>query len=90
VSKTRASIGFTGLLKDHKIKISIDSRGRAFDNFFVECLWRSVKYECVYLKEWRTVREASAGLGNYFEFCNRRRPHSSIAGKTPFSVHYNN
>jgi putative transposase len=68
----------------------MDGRGRALDNIFVERLWRSVQYERVYLKEWRTVREANAGLRDYFEFYNHRRPHSSIAGKTPFSVHYNN
>lgn len=84
------SQGFTGLLKTHNIRISMDGRGRALDNVFVERLWRSVKYECVYLKEWHTVREASAGLRDYFEFYNHRRPHSSISGKTPFSVHFSN
>lgn len=83
------SKGFTSLLKDHNIKISMDGKGRALDNIFVERLWRSVKYECVYIKEWNTVREATAGLREYFEFYNNERPHSGIAGKTPFSVHYN-
>ena len=81
--------GFTGLLNDHNIKISMDGRGRALDNIFVERLWRSVKYECVYLKEWNTVREAAAGLREYFEFYNHERPHSGIGGRTPFSVHFN-
>lgn len=83
------SKGFTGVLKDHNIKISMDGRGRALDNIFVERLWRSVKYECVYIKEWNTVRDATAGLRDYFEFYNHERPHSGIAGKTPFSVHFN-
>ena len=83
------SKGFTGLLKDNNIKISMDDKGRALDNIFVERLWRSVKYECVYIKEWDTVREATAGLREYFEFYNHERPHSGIAGKTPFSVYFN-
>ncbi len=69
------SDGFTGLLKQHDIKISMDGRGRALDNIFVERLWRSVKYECVYLKEWNTVTEARAGLRDYFQFYNYKRPH---------------
>jgi putative transposase len=83
------SKGFTGLLKKHNIQISMDGRGRALDNIFVERLWRSVKYECVYIKEWNTVKDARSGLGEYFNFYNHERPHSSIAGNTPFSVHYN-
>ena len=83
------SKGFTGLLKKHSIQISMDGRGRALDNIFVERLWRSVKYECVYIKEWNTVKDARSGLGEYFNFYNHERPHSSIAGNTPFSVHYN-
>ena len=65
------------------------SRDRALDNIFVERLWRSVKYECVYTKEWNTVGEATVGLRDYFQFYNHKRPHSAIAGKTPFSVHFN-
>jgi putative transposase len=83
------SKGFTKLLKDHNIQISMDGRGRALDNIFVERLWRSVKYECVYIKEWNTVKEAVEGLREYFQFYNHKRPHSSIAGNTPFSVHFN-
>lgn len=83
------SKGFTRLLKDHNIQISMDGRGRALDNIFVERLWRSVKYECVYIKEWNTVKDAVVGLRDYFQFYNHERPHSSIAGKTPFSVHFN-
>lgn len=67
----------------------MNGRGGALNNVFVERLWRSIKYECVYIKEWNTVREAVAGLREYFKFYNHERPHSSIAGKTPFSVHFN-
>ncbi len=82
------SNGFTCLLKKHDIKISMDGRGRALDNIFVERLWRSVKYECVYLKEWNTVADARAGLREYFQFYNYKRPHQSLGGKTPRMVHY--
>lgn len=82
------SSGFTGLLKGHDIKISMDGKGRALDNIFVERLWRSVKYECVYLREWNTVAEAKSGLKKYFEFYNYKRPHQSLGGKTPRMVHY--
>lgn len=82
------SNGFTGLLKSHKIKISMDGKGRALDNIFVERLWRSVKYECVYLREWRTIADAKSGLKEYFEFYNKARPHQSLDGKTPSMVHY--
>jgi len=83
------SNGFTGLLKKHDIKISMDGRGRALDNIFVERLWRTVKYECVYLKDWNSVSEARAGLRDYFRFYNYKRPHQSLGGKTPRMVHYN-
>ena len=83
------SRGFTDLLKDSEIKISMDGKGRALDNVFVERLWRSVKYECVYLREWDTVREASAGLEEYFRFYNKERPHQSLDGCTPYMVHHN-
>jgi len=82
------SNGFTSLLKEHGIEISMDGRGRALDNVFVERLWRSVKYECVYLKEWSTVAEARSGLKEYFQFYNYKRPHQSLGGKTPRMVHY--
>jgi putative transposase len=79
---------FTGVLKAHNIKISMDGKGRALDNIFVERLWRSVKYECVYLQEWRTVKEARESLRSYFDFYNNERPHQSLAGDTPRMVHY--
>jgi len=79
---------FTELLKQHHIKISMDGKGRALDNVFVERLWRSVKYECVYLQDWRTVKEACSGLKEYFEFYNFDRPHQSLDGQTPAEVYY--
>lgn len=79
---------FTEVLLSRGIRISMDSRGRALDNIFVERLWRSVKYEEIYLKEYRTVLELKQGLGAYFEFYNYRRPHQSLGYKTPAEVHY--
>lgn len=78
---------FIKLLLDHSIKISMDGKGRALDNIFVERLWRSVKYECIYLREWETVREVRTGLATYFDFYNHERPHQGINGKTPASVY---
>lgn len=77
------SEAFTGLLKENEIKISMDGRGSWKDNVFVERLWKSVKYEEVYLKAYDSVSEARAGLGSYFGFYNDRRPHSSLGGMTP-------
>lgn len=74
---------FTGLLQDCEIKISMDGRGRVYDNIFVERLWRAVKYEEVYLHEYRTVSEARQGLGNYFLFYNMERLHQSLSYRTP-------
>jgi len=81
------SEGFTGLLLANDIKISMDGKGRALDNVFVERLWRSVKYESVYLSQWETVQEARTGLRNYFEFYNHERPHQSLGYKTPWSIY---
>jgi len=64
----------------------MDGRGRAFDNIFVERLWRSVKYEEVYLKDYRNVREAISGWRGYFEFYNRERLHQSLEYRTPEAV----
>lgn len=74
---------FTGVLKAHGITISMDGRGRALDNIFVERLWRSVKYEDVYLKGYSTMPEAQLGLTQYFLFYNRERIHQSLDYKTP-------
>jgi putative transposase len=81
------SEGFTGILLANDVKISMDGRGRAFDNIFIERLWRSVKYESVYLNQWETVKEARAGLRKYFEFYNHERPHQSLNYKTPWVVY---
>ena len=78
---------FTGVLLGRKIKISMDGRGRCFDNIFVERLWRSVKYEEVYLNNYETVPEAVKGLDRYFLFYNEDRPHQSLDYKTPGEVY---
>ena len=66
----------------------MDGRGRALDNIFVERLWRSVKYENIYLVEYRTVRDLESGLVSYFRFCNRERLHQSLDYRTPAEVHF--
>jgi putative transposase len=81
------SEAFTGRVLSAGAKISMDGRGRALDNVFVERLWRSVKYEEVYLKDYQTVSQAVAGLGGYFNFYNTRRLHQSLAYRTPGSVY---
>ena len=82
------SQAFTGLLKEQGIQISMDGKGAWRDNVFVERLWRSVKYEEVYLHAYDTVSEARTGIGKYFDVYNRRRPHSSLEGNTPDQVYY--
>ena len=77
------SEAFTGLLKNNGIAISMDGRGSWRDNVFVERLWKSVKYEEVYLRAYESVSEARAGINRYFEFYNAQRPHSSLGGMTP-------
>jgi putative transposase len=79
---------FTGLLSDHAIRISMDGRGSWRDNVFVERLWRSVKYEEVYLRAYDSVAEARSSLGSYLGFYNRKRPHSSLDGRTPDQVYF--
>ena len=66
----------------------MDGKGRFLDNIFVERLWRSLKYECVYLHAWETGSEAKAGVGNWIEFYNRKRPHSALGGKPPAVVYW--
>jgi putative transposase len=78
---------FTGRLKSARIAISMDGRGRALDNIFIERLWRSVKYEEVYVKEYREVSDAVVGLGKYFPFYNGERLHQSLNYRTPASVY---
>jgi putative transposase len=70
------------------IRISMDGRGRVYDNIFVERLWRSVKYEEVYLREYREVKDAREGLARYFDFYNRERPHSALRNQTPHEVYF--
>lgn len=79
---------FTGVLKDHDIEISMDGKGRATDNIMVERLWRSVKYEDTYLKEFRNVQELVRSLKTYFDFYNHRRPHAALDGRTPAEVYW--
>jgi putative transposase len=81
------SSAFTGLLKQHGIRISMDGKGAWRDNVFVERLWKSVKYEEVYLKAYESVSQARDGLARYFEFYNRRRPHSSLDRMTPMQFY---
>jgi putative transposase len=79
---------FTQLLKDNEIRISMDGKGCWRDNVFVERLWKSVKYEEVYLKAYDSVSAAKANLGEYLNFFNTRRPHQSLDGKTPDTIYY--
>jgi putative transposase len=79
---------FTGLLKEYGIQISMDGKGCWRDNVFVERLWKSVKYEEVYLKAYDSVSAAKASLGNYLAFYNTRRPHQSLDGKTPDAIYF--
>jgi putative transposase len=78
---------FTGLLLGVGIRISMDGRGRVFDNIFIERLWRSVKYEEVYLKEYQDVLSCIAGLRAYFRFYNNERPHQALGYRTPKEVY---
>lgn len=81
------SEAFTGLLTKHGIAISMDGVGRAFDNMRVERLWRTVKYEAVYIRDYQNPTEARFGLGRYFAFYNTRRRHQSLGRKTPAVVY---
>ena len=83
------SEAFTGLLKEHKIQISMDGKGCWRDNVFVERLWRTVKYEEVYLRAYETVSHARESLAKYFRFYNERRCHSRLANQTPDQVYFN-
>ena len=82
------SDAYTGRLEAEDIAISMDGRGRAVDNIFVERLWRTVKYEDIYLKDYGSVWELEAGLRQYFEFYNDERPHQALAYCTPSVVHH--
>lgn len=78
---------FTKVLRKNEIKISMDGRGRALDNIFVERLWRTVKYENIYLKGYQTIPEAREGLLEYFDWYNMERSHQSLAYETPWSMY---
>lgn len=79
---------FTDVLKAHRIRISMDGKGRWIDNVFVERLWRSVKYEDVYLNAYGTILDVKHGLTRYFQFYNQTRPHRSLDGRTPDEVYF--
>jgi putative transposase len=79
---------FTGYLESAEIQVSMDGRGRALDNIFIERLWRSVKYEDIYLKDYTLVPELDAGLAHYFSFYNDERPHQSLDYRTPAEIHF--
>ncbi len=81
------SEAFTGLLLEQGIQVSMDGKGRYQDNIFVERLWRSVKYEEVYLKAYQTVAEARTGISAYLEFYNHQRPHQALGYRTPAEVY---
>ena len=83
------STAFIRVLEKHKIQISMDGKGCWRDNVFLERLWKSVKYEEVYLHGYETVSIARKALSQYFDFYNRRRPHSTLDGKTPDMAYFN-
>jgi putative transposase len=78
---------FTGQLQTRGIRISMDGRGRCFDNIFIERLWRSLKYEEVYLKDYRRISEARTGIERWFKFYNYERPHQSLDYRTPALIY---
>jgi putative transposase len=81
---------YTGPLATNKVQISMDGRGRCMDNIFTERLWRTVKYEEVYLKSYQTIEEAKTNLKHYFRFYNEERPHQSLGNKVPAEVYGQN
>lgn len=80
---------FIDILKENNITISMDGKGRAIDNIFIERLWRSLKYEEVYLNDYESVSGAVAGIGNYIDFYNNERPHQTLGYRTPNEVYTN-
>jgi putative transposase len=76
-------------VRKNEIQISMDGKGCWRDNVFVERIWRTIKYEEVYLRAYDSVHEARTSMGKYIEFYNQARPHSSLKGKTPDQVHLN-
>ena len=84
------SEAFTGLLEQHGVRVSMDGKGRYTDNLFIERLWRSLKYEEVYLKAYTGGRDARIGIGEYFRFYNTERPHQALEYQTPAEVFISN
>jgi putative transposase len=82
------SWAWTDRLRQAGIRISMDGKGRFLDNIFVERLWRSLKYECVYLHAWGGGSEARTGIGRWIEFYNNRRPHTALGGRTPATAYW--
>jgi len=82
------SEGFTDVLKDHDVKISMDGKGRWMDNVFIERLWRSLKYEEIYLKAYDSVAQAKQGIGDWMNFYNQDRRHASLNRMTPDQIYY--
>ena len=83
------SEAFTGMLLEHTVQVSMDGKGRYLDNIFVERLWRSIKYEEVYLKAYQNGAEARTGIGAYLEFYNQQRPHQALGYRTPAEMYLN-
>jgi putative transposase len=79
-------VTFTSILNYNNIKISMDGRGRALDNVFIERLWRTLKYEDIYLKDYSNAQELRSGVEKYFNYYSYERPHSSLDNKTPYGV----
>ncbi len=82
------SFAWTDRLRRTGVRISMDGKGRFLDNIFVERLWRSMKYECVYLHAWETGSQAKAGIKKWMDFYNQKRPHSALGGKPPAVVYW--
>jgi len=78
---------FTEVLTEAGVQVSMDGRGRWMDNVFIERLWRSLKYECVYLNAFETGSEARGGIGRWIDYYNTARPHSALGGRTPTEAH---
>jgi putative transposase len=79
---------FTGILKDHFIKISMDGKGRATDNIMIERLWRTLKYDDIYIKDYQSVEQLIQGLRKFFRHYNEERPHDSLGGRTPAQAYW--
>jgi putative transposase len=82
------SLDYVNVLEENKIRISMDGRGRCMDNIFTERLWRTVKYENIYLNEYANIGEAEQGLNEYFKFYNEKRRHQSLEYKTPAQIYF--